>query len=233
MQCLPLSSPAVCLGTASTFSLDPLITENCDFKITLLDSFRVFRKLKGARTHKYTCTYSKCRKPLLLPSSMSERGETDSAETQTESDSSNFKQIMPYKSFYQVRNCAESKFGLRRVLIQDLPHQDNLDGCYVGGKILDVVPSSSPGTGSMVFVEDDNNLVVEKLHGTLKISQELMDQLPSLKIGDQFMLFVGGASLEESCEDTETQYTQDTGMCRSRISVRGKTSVEHRRRNIN
>ena len=136
---------------------------------------------------------------------MSERGESDT-EQQQASDSSK-KQIVLYKAFFQLRNYVENNLGLRRVFIQNLPDQDSLDGCYVGGKIVNVV--SSQGGGSMVFVEDGGDLGIDTLHGTLKISRELMDQLPSLD--SQSMLFVGGALLEE--EDFEgTEFTQDTGM---------------------
>ena len=138
---------------------------------------------------------------------MSERRESD-REQQQASDPSK-KQIVLYKAFFQLRNYVENSLGLRRVFIQNLPDQDNLDGCYVGGNIVNVV--SSPGGGSMVFVEDGGDLGIDTLHGTLKISQELMDQLPSLD--SQFMLFVGGASLEEDDEDDfgGTEFTQDTG----------------------
>ena len=131
---------------------------------------------------------------------------------QAASDSST-KQVVRYKAFHQLRNYVENSLGLRRVLIQNLPDQASLDGCYVGGRIVNVVSSAGGGhAGSIVFVEDDGDLGMERLHGTLVISQELMDQLPPA-LDHQFMLFVGGASLEENEEDEDTAFTQDTGTC--------------------
>jgi hypothetical protein len=134
---------------------------------------------------------------------------------QEASNSSN-QQVVRYKAFHQLHNHVENSLGLRRVLIQKLPDQTNLDGCYIGGRIVNVVSLAGiQGAGggrarSMVFVKDDGDFGMETLHGTLVISQELMDQLPTLN--DQFMLFVGGASLETSDEDEDTMFTQDTGM---------------------
>ena len=131
-------------------------------------------------------------------------------EQEQESDSST-KQVVRYKAFHQLRNYVENSLGLRRVLIQTLPNQASLDGCYVGGRIVNVVSTAGGGrAGSMVFVEDDGDLGMERLHGTLVISQELMDQLPPA-LDNQFMLFVGGASLEENEEDEEA-FSQDTGI---------------------
>ena len=138
---------------------------------------------------------------------MSQRGERDSEQQQQASGSSK-KQVVPYKAFYEMRNYVEDTLGLRRVFIQNLPDQDDLVGCYVGGRIINAVsPSAGSGGRSMVFVEDSSDLGMDALRGTLRISQELMDQLPALD--DQFMLFVGGASLEEN---DDTEFTQDTGI---------------------
>lgn len=121
------------------------------------------------------------------------------------------KQVVPYRTLYQMRSYVENKLGLRQVYVQDLPNQDNLDGCYFGGRIVNVVPSSSrsQGGGSIVFVKDNDDLGMDTLHGVLQVSQELMDQLPTLD--NQFMLFVSGASLEEVNDDEEQQFTQETG----------------------
>ena len=134
------------------------------------------------------------------------------AQQQEQASDSSTKQVVRYKAFHQLRNYVENSLGLRRVLIQTLPNQASLDGCYVGGRIVNVVSTAGGGrAGSMVFVEDDDDdLGMERLHGTLVISQELVDQLPPA-LDNQFMLFVGGASLEENEEDEEA-FTQDTGI---------------------
>ena len=141
---------------------------------------------------------------------MSEPGESSTKEQQASNLSK--KQVVCYRAFYQMRSYVENKLGLRRVFVQDLPNQNNLDGCYFGGRIVNAVTSSnSQGSqgGSIVFVEDSGDLGMDALHGVLKISQELMDQLPTLD--NQFMLFVSGAFLEEN--DDNEEFTQETGTC--------------------
>ena len=135
---------------------------------------------------------------------------------QEASDSSTVtKQVVRYNSFHQLRNYVENHLGLQRVFIQNLPDQTILDGCYVGGRIVNVASTAGSGrAGSMVFVEDDGDLGMERLHGTLVISQELMDQLPPA-LDNLFMLFVGGASLEEN----EKVFSQDTGIPVGRVLI--------------
>lgn len=147
---------------------------------------------------------------MLILARTSSMSEGDTEQQQQHASGSSKKQVVPYKAFFQMRNYVENILGLRRVFIQNLPDEENLVGCYVGGKVVNVV--SSPG-GSMVFVEDSSDLGIDTLHGTLKISKELMDQLPALD--NQFMLFVGGAWLEKS---DDTEFTQDTGTWRRVIS---------------
>ena len=113
-------------------------------------------------------------------------------------------QVKVFKSFKLLKAHVES-LGLKRVLVQDMPGLSDMNGCYVGGKIVSVLSDSySQGHDARVFVED-GGMGEDALHAILKVSGELIEVLPS--INSEYMLFVSGAHLE----DDEIEFSQDTG----------------------
>ena len=113
-------------------------------------------------------------------------------------------QIKVFKSLKLLQTHVE-RLGLRRIFVQDMPSLTDLDGVYIGGKIVSVLSESySQGHDAIVFVED-GDMGVEALHGMIQISGDLIELLPTLD--DGFKLFVSGAHLE----DDGVEFSQDTG----------------------
>ena len=113
-------------------------------------------------------------------------------------------QIKLFKTFDELKVHLDS-LPLKRVLVQEIPEQASLDGCYVGGKVLNVLSESySQGHNAMVFVED-GDAGMDALHIIFKVSGDLIELMPTLTT--EYMLFVGGAYME----DDEIEFSQDTG----------------------
>ena len=113
-------------------------------------------------------------------------------------------QIKLFKKFEEVKDYGE-RLSLKRVFVQDIPRQEKLDGCYVGGKVVNVASESySQGHDSLVFV-DDGESGKETLQVLIRIGGDLVELLPS--IDSDYMVFVAGAYFE----DEDIAYSQDTG----------------------
>ena len=129
------------------------------------------------------------------------------------------KQVVPFKSFNFFRSHVERHLDLKRVKVQEIEALDTLDGCYFGGKVVNAITSSfSQGGGTIVFVEDgDVDSGCDVKHASIKISAELTEHLPSLD--EQFMLFVGGAFVE----DEDVEFTQDAGVYTNLVTFRASS----------
>lgn len=114
-------------------------------------------------------------------------------------------QILLFKTFEEAKDHGE-RLSLKRVLVQDISAHGNLHGCYVGGKVVNVVSESySQGHDSLVFVED-GDAGIDALHLIIRISGELVEMLPS--INREYQIFVSGAL---RVENEEIEFSQDTG----------------------